>query len=97
MVKPTFKLKNVKKWRGFISIDSFLTELSSSVLNICPSHFNAFDFAANSIDTVKSSIVMNSLVFFLSINFTLHLALNTASFSSSQDSNFFVIQTPCFA
>ena len=54
----------------------------SSVFNVglCPNHPRAFAFAVIFIDTVKPSIVTNSLpiVFFLHINFIPQTALNIA-------------------
>ena len=53
---------------------------SPYALNTCPNHHGAFAFAVIYLGTVKPSIVINSLVFFLSINFTLHMDLNIALF-----------------
>ena len=58
-----------------LKFNAILTGLSS-LLNTYLDHLSAFAFAAISIDTIKPSIVINSLVFFLFIYFTSHMALN---------------------
>ena len=84
---------------SFISKINDIIRGLASALYSCPNHLSAFAIAAISIDEVKPSTVTSSWMFFLSVSFIPHIALNLALsvFLKIATSLLFNIQAQCFS